>query len=438
MSTALLRLPPHLRFSPYQRTFSSTCKQNSTLVDILSTPPTYLLDTLRATGLPWYLVLPTSALLVRGVLTYYIATLPNHKAAQIQSNLQSLAAARLVMEGSQPGKRGEQRRRVQRLKRTGTSLVMIQLRENWLRFKTMNATMGRLQKVFGVKYVWSRWFLNFSTLIAMTEAIRMKCGSRTGLLSVVLSPVERSYGQVGMSLADTTIGHWFGLEKSLASMETAPQLSADELLAQRLEETMKIDEHGNAVYNFSALPPPPPEPSPYLSSLDPTLHTEGFAWVTDLTLPDTTFTLSIALGAILMLNIIYRPTIGGPRKPPQAPAEAPAEARSPDLGPNLGNIPPNAMATLAAPPYNRTTSNPTSFLAIFPPITNFQRLQLIFTGVFMCLSTNLPAGILLYLIPNFVIGQMQTRWLTLRYPVRAAIRPCVRPLRLRVRREWQD
>ncbi|KAI7600898.1 hypothetical protein KC346_g13070, partial [Hortaea werneckii] len=72
---SLFHLPPALRVSAFQattaqRSFTSTSAP-FTLVDLAVTPPSYLLDLLHTSlGLPWYAVLPATALVVRSSLLY--------------------------------------------------------------------------------------------------------------------------------------------------------------------------------------------------------------------------------------------------------------------------------------------------------------------------------------------------------------------------------
>lgn len=411
---SLLRLPPHLRVATVQRSFSTTRPRQS-LVDIIAAPPSYLLSTLHSTGLPWYAVLPLSAVIVRGFICYYVAARPNQKAAQIQSNLIPIIAANVMLTNNDPDRiREKENMKKPQLKR---------LEDRWFKFRTTNRLMREMGKQFGATGMRWRSLANFGMLIAMTEAIRMKCGSHEGLLSLLLTPFQWLWAALRDDFSTGTVA---APTIPLAVPTSREQLMA-ELMAERLEQGKTLDVNGNTVYDFSSLPPPARPDVVYAPYTDVSMQTEGFSWITDLSAPDPTFTLPVLLWLAISLNIILRPSIGS-RSTIQ-------QSRDPDvLVPR--EVDPQAQAVFSHPQFGAKVSK--NFLGIFPPVTNLQRIGLSIGLVFGFAMLKLPAGILLYMLPSLAVGWLQGRYLNVRYPVRPSIKPCLRPLRLRVRRQWND
>ncbi|KAK3673834.1 hypothetical protein LTR78_006389 [Recurvomyces mirabilis] len=427
MRASLLRLPPPLRTATVQRSFSTTRPRQSTLVDIVVAPPTYLLNALHSTGLPWYAVLPTSAIIVRGLITYYITTLPNQKATQIQSNLQPIIAANVILTSNDPDRR--------RAHKEMKSPSLKRLEDSLFKLGTAFKLTRQLSKQFGASGRRLRELANFAMLIAMTEAIRMKCGSREGLLSLLLTPFQWVETAIRDSVATTTSGRAQGMLTSaeMAALNPNPafQRSRDELMAERLEQIMTLDGNGNPVYDFSSLPPPAPPDLVYAPYTDLSMQSEGLGWITDLSAPDPTLTLPVLMWLALSLNVILRPTVGDTSKAPlprESNVLAPTESKSEKMT--------EAQAVLSTPKHGANARK--NFLGIFPPVTNLQRIGLCISMAFGFASMRFPAGILLYMFSSLVVGWLQTRWLAVRYPIRPSIKPCLRPLRLRVKRQWND
>lgn len=408
---AILRLPPHLRVSAYQhslsRSFSASTPRKLSLVDIAVAPPTYLLNTLHNAGLPWYAILPTAAVLVRGVFVYYFSILPGRKAAQIQSHLMPLAAVNAIQSHNTPEKRRERRK---------LPPLFARLSDVMGKAMALQQEQHRLGKAFGApKWRW-RGLLNFGMLIAMTESIRMKCAAREGLLPLVVSPFQ----WIGRSLRPDLYP------------PPPPELSQEEKdgkLREMMEQAATMDESGDLQYDFTKLPKVEAERE-YSAYFDPSLQEEGISWwCMDLTVPDPTLMLPIMLGLGVATNILSRPTAAAARPPgPLAPSKPTTE---PSL--DLDGANRKAQMTLQAPHYE-----PKKFLGFLPPITNLQRIGLVLAMGFSFAALKMPAAILLYFIPSLVVGWVQNRWLDAKYPIRTPIGPCARPLRMRVRREWSD
>ncbi|KAK3639128.1 hypothetical protein LTR56_012677 [Elasticomyces elasticus] len=423
---SLLRLPPHLRASAYRHTlarpFSATQTRKTTLIDAAVAGPTLLLNSLHSLGLPWYAVLPGAAVLVRGVLVYYFAALPAQKAAQVRSNLIPLASANSLFQ---------QQSHIE-FREKLTAIWMKRFHFAFMKWWVTRNELNKLSKMFNVQSRWWRGPLNFGMLIAFTEAIRMKCSAKEGLLPLLLRPFEF----VASVLR--------GLSSSNASDASVkpilPTLSRDEMLAQRMEQAAITDEHGAVTYDFSKVGPPPAAEAIPSEYLDPSLQTEGLNWCVDLTASDPTLALPELLWLSISANIIFRRTVGGPKKspvtlsssgnPPTEPAYLKPDYLPPGVDPEAANV-------LAAPAYGSKKTNK-AFLRFLPPVTNLQRIGLVFAMAMGAAAIKMPAAILLYFIPSLAVGWLQRRWLDMHYPIRPAIQPCKRPLRLRVKKEWND
>ncbi|KAK4575261.1 hypothetical protein LTR86_001113 [Recurvomyces mirabilis] len=379
MRASLLRLPPPLRIATVQRSFSTTRPRQSTLVDIVVAPPTYLLNALHSAGLPWYAVLPTSAIIVRGLITYYVATLPNQKATQIQSNLQPIIAANVILTSNEP----DRRRARQEIK----SPNLKRLEDTMFKLSTTFALTRQMSKQFGASGRRLRELANFAMLIAMTEAIRMKCGSREGLLSLVLTPLQWAETAIRDSVATTASGRAQGMLTSaeMAALNPNPALqrSRDELMAEKLEQMMTLDINGNPVYDFSSLPPPAPPDLVYAPYTDLSMQSEGLGWITDLSAPDPTLTLPVLMWLALSLNVILRPTLGDASQAPlpkESSVLAPADSKSEKIT--------EAQAVLSTLESNVHASK--KFLGIFPPVTNLQRIGLCLSLAFGFMNKDDP------------------------------------------------
>ncbi|EMC97594.1 hypothetical protein BAUCODRAFT_68205 [Baudoinia panamericana UAMH 10762] len=372
LRTSILRLPPAIRAAAYRaslaRSFSASTTRRFSVVDVCVAPPTFLLDSLHSLGLPWYAVIPTTAFAVRGLLLYYYVGRPNQKAAQVYSYLQPLVAARFAHRRETPEEKQKWRDWDPPLDRFRP--VLYAINTSWWR----SSETRRIAKQFNAAPSRLKGLLNFGVLIAMTESLRMKSGSREGLLPLLVNSVQWSR------------------EFDSLDMTFQPTLSQDEQLAARLEQARVVDEQGSITYDMTKLAPAPdPEPA-YAAYLDPSLHTEGLPWCPDLAMPDPTGILPAAMVAIMEGVPV---TKGAP----------------------------------ARPLLNR-------FQNLFPPLTRWQRVYLLVACAFGWLVQQWPAALLLYFISNIAIAAVQQQFLRAHYPVRRPIRPCARPLRQKVRKAW--
>ncbi|TKA24771.1 hypothetical protein B0A50_05759 [Salinomyces thailandicus] len=399
-------LPPALRLALHHphlpRAFSATPTRKLSLVDVAVTPPTYLLDALHATGLPWFAALPAAAVLVRGVLVYYLSVLPSYRAARIQANLVPLAFARAHGHNSSPA--AMRRREV--------------LPPRWVQldfyirgFCDRQMQLHRLGKQFGAPRFHPRGVLNFVALIAFTESIRMKCASHEGLLPIVLWPFEKVARLVNPGTSSTPPPTPPPDPAAKAGSFTDDQLRAATITNP--DGTTSID----PTLLISQAPASPPDPSAYAAYFDPTLQNEGLPWCLDLTAADTTFILPTTLAVVTAANIIFGSPTQARRPPPSYPnLSNPTTAKG--QAPNVDIAPPRR--------------------SLIPRLTNFQRIGLSITLGFWFVALKIPAGILLYFVTSLLVGRLQRRWLEIRMPPLTPVQPCTRPLRFRVRKEWVD
>lgn len=419
--TSLLSLPPHLRTSTYLQTrpFSASPTRKLTLVDLAVAGPNAIITAIHSTGLPWYAALPTAALLVRGVLVCYISALPARRAARIQSNLVPLAAARAQWKTNSPeakARRADQPNGVRALDRMFSSVY----------YRTME--LHHLGKLFGASRFHPRGLINFGMLIAFTEAIRMRCGTREGLLPMLLSPLEELKKMMeppgeSAAAAGSTAAPTSGAVPATGASDAVMAVDPDS--AASAASTVDLSQANPEALSRA-----------YSAYFDPTLQSEGLSWCLDLTAPDPTFILPTALAIGMATNIIYRPTSAS-RAPPKQPTTSTTIPTQPvsqtqDDPASTPAADAEAQATLSAPPAKGPIER------LLPPITNLQRLGLCVVMFFWFAALKMPAAILLYFVPSLMVGYLQRIWLEKKIRVVPPIQACRRPLRYRVRKEWND
>ncbi|KAI6867250.1 hypothetical protein KC323_g3601 [Hortaea werneckii] len=427
---SLFHLPPALPVSAFQattaqRSFTSTSAP-FTLVDLAVTPPSYLLDLLHTSlGLPWYAVLPATALVVRSSLLYYLSARNDRRKQGLQANLVPVVAARTTRQLNSPEAEQTRRRTPPFLRPFFVAVKGYLTRRN--EFRT-------LEKQFGIWRFRDRagWLVNFGFLIAVTEAVRMRCGSREGLLPLVLHPFEKMrealFGKAPSPSPESAAASGEG------SAAAARGLSEDQLRA-----AMVTDADGNVTVDFAQLQQAaqdlPPAPTAYSASFDPSLQLEGLPWCLDLTLSDTSFILPTSLVLVIASGIVFRPgqSLTKPRNSPAAKPSAPSTSPSPSPSSSSSPIQQQQQPPLQTTPPFR----------LLPRITNLQRLQLSILFPFWLAALQFPAAIVLYIASSSAVTQLQKLWVYRKMMARgggvaggAGIQPCRRPLRLKVRKEW--
>ncbi|KAM0711766.1 hypothetical protein Q7P35_001134 [Cladosporium inversicolor] len=385
---AFLQLPSQLRQLSHQqssRSFSSSTPRKIQLLDIATAPPLAILNGLHAIGIPWYAAIPTAAILIRGIFGYYSASKPSRRREQIRNNLQPLLAAdvRLSLAKDHPNKRG----------RDIPPLVNIQKRFS---------RAHKVGKVFGAPAITWSTPVNFATLLATAEAVRMKCGAREGLLSTLLSPFEWLFTSVNPN-SPSPMGN-----REARAQELADRMERlrESRLQQAQEQSLGAD--GQALSEQSAISenliyPSELSPLPRINvdslHFDPTLTEEGFSWCTDLIACDPYHVLPFATAAVMLSNILLNPR--------PVPRPHPGAQRMPA---------------------------PIKFFLTRYGI--MQRVAMALACAFGYVLQEMPAAIVLYLFSSMITGFVQRRWLNLSMPLRKPIQPCKRSTRVRSKKEW--
>lgn len=380
-----LQLPSHLRLLSHQqskRSFSASSPRKVNLVEVVAAPPLAVLHALHGIGIPWWAAIPTAAILIRGVFGYYAASVPARRRQQVRDNLTPLSS---VLRGV-----WHARDMAKASKNVDKEFVNIESMVKSI-FRT-----NKIAKAFGAGFITRTSFVHFPTLIATTEAVRMTCGAREGLLSTILTP----FNWVARQVAPEHFPN--------------PLDKADELLAARLEQVREARlqqaqdpgvDSGSGTQTVSDNlfqshePPAPPlihTDAPYF---DPTMQTEGLSWCTDLTIADPTGFLpclfaGVMIGTIL-LNPLTTPRIIRPRS---------------------------------------WTPWPVLYLA-----RNYSIMQMFGTAIavaFGMVLQHVPAATVLYLTASSVTAFVQRKVLDFNMPLRSPVVPCVRGTRIRSKKEW--
>lgn len=456
----LLHLPSALRSSIYAnanaRAFSSTPQRkvdigSSTLTSIVVSVPTAVLDGVHSLGLPWCAAIPVTALLVRGVFGYYYAARPARQRATARLNLYPLIHARFKAEISNKMGEYEERRRAkgdERLSPLGQKLnfavmsVMTRYRET-----------NQVSKAYGLRRFAPQNWINFVVLIAFAEAVRIKCGAREGLLTLLLGPLQ----QLRKSAAGETTAAG---ESSAAEAVADPVAAAKAAAMSRQEQLVSLDTmpDGNLLASQHQLSQLNMKAPAYADLTDPAMTVEGFSWLQDLTVPDTTFMLPAALGFFMIANTLLRPSF---KKTPDTIGDIQEKLKALDESikqDNQSTLPKasSRKAQSELPKIETATDDVLNALAVAEKVSmqtpkkrnpsagpladlSFgKRVGLLFSMLLFFATMNFPAGVVLYMLSSMGIGWLQGRWLDVRYPMRPPITPCRRPMRYKVKKEYMD
>lgn len=385
---AFLQLPAHLRILSHHhscRSFSATASRNVSVAEVVAAPPLAILNSLHAIGIPWYAVIPTTAILVRGVFGYYFSSAPKRKRDQINGHLLPLVSAATSLRAAQQHATSGQLP-------TKGQMGFIQ------GFK-----MHMTGRQFGAGLISASSFVNLGLLLATAEAVRMKCGHRQGLLSTLLSPIEWVVSKFAPDHV-TPAGQLF--ENRAQEMAVRLERLREARLQQAQEQGVSPENADVSLQSLmsdnlfqSAQAPAPPLINVNSHYFDPTLQTEGFSWCTDLTVADPSAILPGLAFAIMLSNVLLNPLVI-----------------------------PRPIAWAQRMPW------PISFL-----VTRYSNGQMLFaalSGFFGYVLLNVPAAIALYIFSSVTAGVVQKRWLDLTMPVRKPIMRCTRGTRLRSKKAW--
>lgn len=408
--TAFLQLPSQLRQISHQqssRSFSASASTKFELTDVVAAPPLAVLNGLHAIGIPWYAAIPTAAILIRGVFGYYFASAPARRRQQIRNNLMPLISADVglsILKERRSGKAPE-----------------VQL----LRMKNRIVRTHELGKAFGGPLIAWTSFVNFGTLIATAEAVRMKCGARDGLLSTILTPFNWLGRQICPDIFPPPVD-----PAETRAQELAERMERVREMRLQQAQEQKLGADGEALYGQSSMSEnmfqdtqpsatplsdgqslvsdplfdstqaaAPPLVNVDASWFDPSLKAEGFSWCADLTAADPYQVLPYVTGAVMLGNILLNP-LTTPR------------------------------------PSLKAQSMPAPLKFLMTRYSNMQLFGAAVACLFSQIMQNMPAAIVLYIFSSIITGFVQRRWLDLVMPLRKPIMPCARGTRVRSKKEW--
>jgi inner membrane protein COX18 len=392
-----LSLPSHLRRLSHQqpnhnRSFSASPSNKVQLTDVFAAPPLYILQGLHVVGLPWYAAIPVASILIRGIVGYYLAAVPARRRQLIRNNLNPLiaAAVRNDMSHSPTGE--------------GTPLekwipspdLRKKVYPTWLLWKNSQVYGKR----FGAPQLALSSFFNFLSLISTSEAVRMLCGAREGLLSTLLSPFTwlgrefaPDYFPPGVSAVDVVANAYADKVEQLrqARLQGLPEDDAD--------KGIDLDAlSGNVLQNPQPLPPQLINTD--MSHFDPSLQTEGLSWCVDLTAADPYSALPILTCAMMAGNVLLNPRpIPASTSLPNGPAWRPVR--------------------------------------FFMQRYSFgQKFMLAIVCALGYSLREVPAAVILYFLSSIVTGFVQRRLVNLNMPLRSPIRPCLRRTRVKSKKQF--
>lgn len=395
-----------------RRNFSSTAHRPSALVDIVIAGPTAILDAIHGLGIPWYAAIPCTAVLMRCTVGYYLSALPTRKRAIVRANLAPLVAlkVRQRIKDQEAVMREFHFRAVMREFHTRAEISW----SGWWgkSLRMMEAVLlqvlesHRTGKEFNAPIYTATSFVNFGMLIMFAEAIRVKCGHREGLLSMITSRFEGGY------------------EKDIAERMEAAQAAVD------AQAELYVSGAGDVLVDPKLLDPAYHFAKTCADSLDPTMLVEGLSWAQNLSLPDPLFILPFLLSFAMLPDMTrYFKAYRMPLPPSRIPA--------PVLSRQYKEV--DRALRLAEEFREETAANLSRARgAILSTWTIDQKFRLWMAGLFFFVGCGLPSGMLLYMIPSVVVGRLHTRWLDMKHPIPAIIRPCKRPIRGKVMKQYSN
>jgi inner membrane protein COX18 len=264
---------------------------------------------------------------------------------------------------------------------------------------------------------------SFGILVTVMEAIRVKCGSGEGLLSLLFKP--------------------FTVVRD--GIQAAAARHQDNVALEQMKQVQQQYDISNGVTVGSAAttasPPPTPPPAPAFETdfqsamvnLDPTLQTEGLSFCPDLTLADPTGILPQCLLAVIVLSAFFSPRALEPDirvRSGRAHIENVVDSLPGSITPN----PDAENAIRAARKPGRGHPWPLNRVAEHVHALTFPQRITMFVGLyFFFIAQAMPAGMVLYLISSWTVGFVQRVWLDVRYPAVTPILPCSRPVRVKRR-----
>lgn len=343
--------------------------------------PAYLMIGLHNTGLPWWSVIPLSALTIRTCLVLPAQTL-RRRAIYRMTLLQPLIDARMSLQ-----------RRTQLIRSPhltwSSQRVLLLIRRQAIRFRVAKTFDARGRITFAL--------VGFAILLLVSENIRQISGRRGGILSLFL-------GAYFPSLED--------------SEENGEQRAAGRK-AKEAEANRPKNVFGEAVDGGASEPVPEQQgEKSHVTWFQPSLKTGGFSFCPDLTAPDLSLTLPALFSASFMASIYFAPRVA--REPAGDKTAQSASGAGANAEPNNQ---PNKMVRA---------------LLDRPGMTNLQKIMMTVALLMVYPAMQMPGALLLYFISNLGVGAIHVRLLSKAMPIRNAPLACRRPVRMNPVRERLD
>ena len=263
---------------------------------------------------------------------------------------------------------------------------------------------------------------SFGILVTVMEAIRVKCGSGEGLLSLLFKP----FTAVVQAAAAPR-------QQDNVALEQATKL-------QQQYDVTKGVTVGSSATAAAPSPTTPPtfetDPQSVPLNLDPTLQTEGLSFCPDLTLADPTGILPQALLATIVLSALFSPRALEPDSRVRSGMSYISNVIDSVPG-TITTTPDIPNAALAARKPDRWAPWPLNRIAEHVRALTFPQKVTMFVGLyFYFIAQYMPAGMVLYLIGSWTVGFVQRVWLDVRHPAVTPILPCSRPVRVKRRASY--
>ncbi|KAK6440599.1 hypothetical protein LTR95_003181 [Oleoguttula sp. CCFEE 5521] len=271
-----------------RRGFSRSSIRKNAVLDAAVAVPTSMLNMLHSTGLPWLATIPIAAFAIRGIAMYYVTGVPARRRAIIRAHLAPLIQARTARELRPIHAKGKARK----VNPFAYSFALFT--------KPLQVAHRTARPYGGASFTWSTVY-NIGIFLAFTESIRLKCGTRNGMLGFILAPFQTLLSKVDP-----------------VHFPPAPDVIAEKIVARlerAYEQAVATGGDAEQVRFYidqvqERMPPIVNSDSPYF---DASTLVEGFSWCPNLALLDPYYILPVALAASVLANFRVGNARRGPR-----------------------------------------------------------------------------------------------------------------------------
>lgn len=406
--SSLLSLPPTIQQSIHLYRQHGQLQGERSFVDLAAVPasiPAMGMSGLHSIGIPWWAVLPLSAFLIRTFVVLPRFTQPFRQAYARRALLQPLIDAKMSWN----------RRRTLRLN-PGQSWTVQRLNVLLSRWKT-HREIGHQFKANPSFFTRLGGVL---VLLAVSEGIRRMCGTKEGLLTLMLGPFNSAIAYVMDMLPKSPESRKAPVENQKRALTV---ISVVESAREKLGMQSSTPNNSQNIIENTSIPSTTTadaaaevengEEMSRSTWYQPSLTTGGPFWCPDITKPDPTGNLPFIFGATWIATIYFSQRIA---RQPQNPDDAATATSSKDGARSRDESRPRGQYSL----------------------TNLQRIVMTVALLSIYPALQMPSALLLYYISNIGIGALQTRYLARKIPIRIAPSGCRRPVRANPMRERID